>query len=725
MLRLLLIPRFALYGLLIWCTQFDVRAATLALTPLKDNTIYQEGAESNGAGNYLFSGLTGSNAQSQKRRALIAFDLAGNLPANAVITDVSLTMYLSRSVFGVVANVALHRLLADWGEGTSRAPDPEGAGALATENDVTWDLRFFPNNTTAWVNKGGDFVSTASASTSVGSIFPAPTTPITWAGAGMLNDVKTWASTPASNFGWIMITDETVANGAKRFNSRTNPDPATRPLLTVTYEIVPEPGTAAMLSVGMAVFLGRRRRRRLDAASVVCAAVFVGVVTATSQAAGPIAEPIAKGTVRIQLEPFASGLTAPNLLIGAPDTTGRRFILDQDGQVVISQNGSILPTPFLDVSSSLVALSASYDERGLLGMAFDPGFADPTSPGYRRIFTYTSEPVSGTADLSSPSITAINHQSVVSSWRVDPANSNRIDPATRQIVLRIDQPQSNHNGGMLAFGPDNLLYIGLGDGGGQNDSNANGHTAGLGNGQDNNVALGKILRIDVNGTNSVNGKYGIPSSNPFATSGGLKEIFASGFRNPYRFSFDGSRLLVGDVGQNNIEEVDEVTVGGNYGWRYKEGTFKFDVATGGVSTDLTGLPAGLIDPLIQYDHDEGISVIGGYIYRGTLMPELVGKYVFGDFGLSFGSPTGRLFYADLDTKVIREFLLGATDQPLGLFVKGMGEDENGELYVIGGTNLGPSGTSGVILKIIPEPGSAAIIATAGLVVFARRRRFRR
>ena len=249
-------------------------------------------------------------------------------------------------------------------------------------------------------------------------------------------------------------------------------------------------------------------------------------------AQGPIPTPIAKGNVSIELAPVATGLAAPNLLISAPDGTNRQFIVDQPGQVWLLQNGVMQSTPFLDTSSRLTPLTPGYDERGLLGLAFDPGFANPVSPGFRRVFTYTSEPVAGTADLPDPYITTtLNHHSVVASWRVNPANPNVVDPATRQEILRIDQPQSNHNGGRIDFGPDNFLYIALGDGGGANDNNANGHNPTIGNGQDPTIALGKVLRIDVNGTNSRTGATAFPAtihSRPAAVSGRFtRAVFAT------------------------------------------------------------------------------------------------------------------------------------------------------------------------------------------------------
>lgn len=444
-------------------------------------------------------------------------------------------------------------------------------------------------------------------------------------------------------------------------------------------------------------------------------ATFFLAVTAAGRAPADITDPIpakiAKGSITVELKSVASGLVGPNDLQPAADGSGRLFVVDQAGQVRVIQNG-LLADPLIDVGSRLVPLMPGYDERGLLGLAFNPSFADPASPGYHKFYTYTSEPINGSADFTVPlpQGAAFNHQSVVNEWQVSSQNPIVVDPSIppRQI-LRIDEPQFNHNGGMLAFGPDRNLYIALGDGGNANDV-GNGHTANLGNAQDTSNVLGKILRIDVGGNNSANHQYGIPADNPFVGGGGLPEIYAYGLRNPFRFNFDRGTgdLLVADVGQNNLEEIDRVVKGGNFGWRVKEGTFLFDPATGKVTADSPGAPAGLIDPLAQYDHDEGIAIIGGFVYHGTAIPPLIGKYVFGDFSRGFGAPDGRLFYADLSTGLIQELVLGLNDRKLGLFVKGFGQDANGELYVLGSTALGPSGTTGVVLELVPVPEPSAV-----------------
>lgn len=446
-------------------------------------------------------------------------------------------------------------------------------------------------------------------------------------------------------------------------------------------------------------------------ALVTTALVVFGALNATAQepVENPIPQSIEKGTIRIELEPVAVGLTAPIYLTVAPGVPDKLYVVDQVGLIRVVQSDGMLARPFLNVMARLVTLgffgtrdTGDFDERGFLGLAFHPGFSDSASSGYRKLYTYTSERIDGTADftVALPPGESFNHQGVIAEWMVD-ADGESVAPASRRELFRFDEPQFNHDGGTLAFGPDNMLYLSLGDGGGANDTNP-GHGE-TGNGQDPTNILGTILRINVDGSNSANGQYGIPADNPFLDDPDIPdEIYAYGLRNPYRFSFDSEtgRLIVADVGQNNIEEIDIVTAGGNYGWNLKEGSFRFLPETGEVSENLQGLPADLIDPVAEYDHDEGISVTGGYVYRGSAIPGLVGQYVFGDFSTGFRTPRGRLFYADLTTGVIKEFVLGLDDRELGLFVKGFGQDTDGELYVLAGTNLGPFRSEGQVLKIV-------------------------
>ncbi len=450
---------------------------------------------------------------------------------------------------------------------------------------------------------------------------------------------------------------------------------------------------------------------------VICLALAGTVLVARVSAdlTDPIPQPIAKGSIAIELKPIATGLVSPDRLIPAPDGSNEQFVVEQTGQIRVIQNGMLQSTPLLDMSSQIVPLMPSYDERGLLGVAFDPGFTDPTSPGFHKFYTQSTQPVNGTADFTvpMPPNTPFNAQTVIQEWTVSSQNPSVVDPnIPPREIMRIDKPEFNHNGGTIAFGPDKDLYIGLGDGGGANDVGV-GHNPTIGNAQDTSVALGKMLRIDVHGNNSANHQYGIPADNPFVHGGGLPEIYADGLRNPYSFSFDKAtgNLILGDVGQNNVEEIDRIVNGGNYGWHIKEGTFLFNPVTGGVTANSPGSPAGLSDPLAEYDHGEGIAVIGGFVYHGSAIPQLDGKYVFGDLSRSFAAPEGRLFYADLDSGLIQELQIGLNDRALGMFVKGFGEDANGELYVLGSTTLGPTGTTGEVLQItaVPEPATLVLL----------------
>ena len=419
-----------------------------------------------------------------------------------------------------------------------------------------------------------------------------------------------------------------------------------------------------------------------------------------------------------ELELIADGFTTPVLGIHAPGKNKQLFVVDQVGTITAvklqpDRHGGVPDSfTFLDVGTTgldlLVPLGAfgpgSFDERGFLGLAFHPD--------YRKnglLYTYTSEPLdSGTADFPIPDTgepPAGNASlTVIREWRVD--NPKRpgsvVDPTSSRVVVRIEQPQFNHNGGDIAFGPDGMLYIALGDGGSADDQGA-GHPNG-GNGQDLSEGnlLGKILRIDPEGSDSANGQYGIPEDNPFVDAPGADEIFAYGFRNPFRMSFDTrtGRLYAADVGQNDIEEIDLVVSGGNYGWPIKEGTFLFDMngdGPGFTTVNSPGAPAGLIDPIAQYDHDEGTSVTGGFVYRGNRVKDLRGTYVFGDFTASFAGPQGRLFHIDQSGELAE--LIPASG-PVGMFLTGFGQDRKGELYVMGQQGFAPVGATGQIFKLI-------------------------
>ncbi len=434
-------------------------------------------------------------------------------------------------------------------------------------------------------------------------------------------------------------------------------------------------------------------------------------------------------TANVQLQPIASGLVAPVDLTSAPDGSNRLFVTDQAGQVRIINNGVLSPTPFIDLKSSMVTLMPGYDERGLLGFAFDPNYNNSALPGFHTVYTYSNQPVNGPATFTEPLAAgqSFDNQVVVQSWTVDPNNPNAVLPSSGKTLFKIDHPQFTHEAGHMAFGTDGNLYISEGDGGNANDAGP-GHNPTTGNAQDTSVALGKMLRIDVHGNNSANGQYGIPADNPFAgQSGKVQEIFAYGLRNPYRWSFDRGtgQLVLADVGQNNIEEVDKIVKGGNYGWHIKEGTYTFDPVTGKVIADSPGSPAGLIDPVSEYDHTQGIAIIGGYVYRGTRIPSLAGQYIFGDLSTSFGKPDGHLFFSSLTgdpESNIHPLLINGTTN-VGLYIKGMGEDANGELYVLASTALGPSGTTGQVFEIVPtpEPATLGLLALCSGFLLVRRR----
>ena len=428
-------------------------------------------------------------------------------------------------------------------------------------------------------------------------------------------------------------------------------------------------------------------------------------ISARSGIDDPIRRSIRQGSISVRLEPVATGLPAPTWGTVAPGDNERLFVTDQDGILWAIDLATGEKTIFLDASDRLVELGiggpGNFDERGLLGVAFHPDYATNG-----LLYTYTSEPVNGPADFSTmpPGMTA-DHQSVINEWQVpDPTHPDSvIDPTSAVELLRIDQPQFNHDGGGLVFGPDEMLYLSLGDGGGADDEGV-GHGT-TGNGQDPSNVLGAILRFDPNGSNSANGQYGIPADNPFVDQPGfVEEIFAYGFRNPFRFSFDMDTgdMYIADVGQNDIEEIDIGIAGGNYGWNLKEGTFCFE-PNGNDAGFVTRcrpreVPSDLIDPIAQYDHDEGIAVIGGFVYRGNAIQDLQGRYIFGDFAQTFNND-GRLFFLGHRDRVIEFQLVG--QEELGLSLLGFGQDANGELYVMANATGVPSGDTGVVLRIAP------------------------
>ncbi|MEO6528991.1 MAG: PQQ-dependent sugar dehydrogenase [Gemmatimonadaceae bacterium] len=427
----------------------------------------------------------------------------------------------------------------------------------------------------------------------------------------------------------------------------------------------------------------------------------------------PVGSPIAIGVQQVE-----TGFVSPVLLVQAPGKDGHRFVIDQIGKLwELNPAGQRMPEPFLDITSKLVTLSVNGDERGLLGLAFHPEFVRNG-----RFFVFYTAPPLPTAPAG------YNNTTTIAEYVAHGGGEQlRGDVASEKILLQVDHPQANHNGGTIAFGPDGYLYISIGDGGGRDDE-AVGHVpdwyefnAG-GNGQDIEAnLLGNILRIDVNH----GPKYGIPLDNPFVGQPGLDEIWAYGFRNPYRFSFDmgGSRaLIVGDAGQELWEEASVVERRGNYGWNVKEGTHCFDAAIPTVSPEscpsvdpTTG--EALRDPVIEFANVKqpgglGNTIIGGNVYRAHGVSGLVGSYIFGSAVATTPALGGRLF-ASLPQSgglwPIQELLINGADR-LGYIIKGFGQDKSGDVYVMATKNIGPTGTTGTVFKIVgpdaPSHGSA-------------------
>jgi len=371
------------------------------------------------------------------------------------------------------------------------------------------------------------------------------------------------------------------------------------------------------------------------------------VTPAVPSSAGPsIAARFDPAGLTVGLETVVDGLDAPLAVTSAGDGSGRIFVTEQGGQIRIVRDGTLVASPFLDISTRIT----SGGERGLLGLAFHPDF--PTDP---RIFV---------------NYTDANGDTQVSSFRVDPTRPDAADPSSEVKILHIAQPYANHNGGAVVFGPDGFLYIATGDGGSGGDPH--------GNGQSLTTLLGKILRIDIDRTDSAK-PYAIPPGNPFVgTAGALPEIYLYGLRNPWRISFDRATgdLWMGDVGQSAWEEVDVAragTRGQNYGWNIMEGNHCYQPPGGCITTGLTL-------PVAEYSHDAGCTVIGGYVYRGSAQPALAGGYLFGDYC------SGTIWAIDPSQDVLR---------PPTVVLKGtaslssFGEDEAGELYAtdIGGGRL--------------------------------------
>ena len=396
------------------------------------------------------------------------------------------------------------------------------------------------------------------------------------------------------------------------------------------------------------------------------AAVVAALVAPASAAASVSPAPLTDGggvaaaptATTIALQKVVD-LAQPVLAIGAGDGSNRLFIVQKGGRIRIVKNGNLLPTPFLDISS----LVSQGSEQGLLGLAFSPAF----KTNRRFYVNYTNRA----------------GDTIVREYRARAGNPDVADPASARHVLTVDQPYANHNGGMLAFGKDGFLYIGMGDGGSGGDP---GNRA-----QNRDQLLGKLLRINVNGFTRTRG-YLIPSGNPYVGRAGRDEVWQIGLRNPWRFSFDKATgaLWIGDVGQERYEEVDRVARtssgpgrGVNWGWRVMEGTQCYLPASGCNRT-------GKALPLTTYSHAANgrCAISGGYVYRGTAIPALAGWYVFGDY--CSGEVWAVSSTAARPATPVR--LLGSGS---GRLIGGFGQGDDNELYLCD--------LNGTVYRIVAAP----------------------
>jgi glucose/arabinose dehydrogenase len=364
----------------------------------------------------------------------------------------------------------------------------------------------------------------------------------------------------------------------------------------------------------------------------------VGVVALAGLLACNEVPPVPTG---IQVERVFPDLSFQEMtnLVQPDDTSGLIFITEQRGVIyAFSANNSQQADIFLDITDRV---NREGDEEGLLGLAFAPDYQEN---GYFYVYYSAADP----------------RRSVISRFSLDEEDTDVADPESEVVIMEVAQPYSNHNAGQLAFGPDGYLYIGLGDGGSGGDP--------LGNAQNLGILLGSILRIDVSGLSGP-GDYEIPADNPFVgTTGAQAEIWAYGLRNPWRFSFDSETglLWAGDVGQSLWEEIDIIIKGANYGWNIMEGSHCYSPATGCNQSGLTL-------PIVEYDHSQGCSVTGGYVYRGDQIPSLQGYYIYGDYC------SGNIWALAYNGGVVTENIL-LVDSDLS--ITSFGQDPAGNLYIL-------------------------------------------
>jgi glucose/arabinose dehydrogenase len=379
-------------------------------------------------------------------------------------------------------------------------------------------------------------------------------------------------------------------------------------------------------------------------------------------------------TVTVTSELIAQGIQAPTAMVFPGANTA--WVTEQTGKIRLIRDGKLTGVVVLDVKNKMIRVNTGYEERGLLNVVLHPKFSTNG-----KFYLFYSRP-STTINPDSKSGRKFDHTDVVTEYKMLP-NSDLADTASAREILAQNKPDGNHNGSGLVFGDDGYLYVTFGDGGGQRDEHGT-----IGNGQDMNTWLGKVLRINVDG----DAPYTVPKDNPYVGKDGVKpEIWSAGFRNPYRITMDktSKQLFVGEVGQDLYEEVDILEKGANYGWRVVEGNHCHNPGTGCSFTGYT-------PPISEYHHSEGVSVIGGCVYNGQQLQSLKGKYVFADW-------TGPVWYLQKTGNDWKRGTLIIKNFPRGAKITGWGEDQSGEMYILLNAEAGPGpygATTGSVYKII-------------------------
>lgn len=425
------------------------------------------------------------------------------------------------------------------------------------------------------------------------------------------------------------------------------------------------------------------------------------ILTSVAAATGCVRQQTQENIISHQdigIRQFATDFTHPLSMQPVPGTTDQLAVLDQDGVITILNKNGTRHSIFLDLRDKLVPLDPGYDERGLLGLAFHPDY-----PTNRTVYIFYSAPLRPDGP---PGYSCTNHLS-----RFSVLDNGTVDPNSEHILLSIDKPQENHNGGSITFGPDGYLYVPLGDGGGANDVGT-GHLPG-GNAQNLTTLLGKILRLNVTASDA----YTIPPDNPFVNKTDARpEIWAYGLRNPHKISFDkygNHTLFASDPGQSRWEELDIITKGSNYGWNIKEGQHCFDpknaFANPATCPDTDRYGTTLTDPIIEYQNAAqpggiGSAIIGGQVYHGYDLKFLDDHYLFGDWSGTTGH--APLFYAFSDLHLAwsseQLHINSTSDGLLPGYLLGFGTDHDDELYVLTSQDSGPTGTTGAIYRLIPS-----------------------